>query len=298
MATATIDLLTSELALRALPGGGFCGYKGGNYRPDATAWAVLVLAAAEKGADLVESGRLRLRDDQCADGRVRVGSEHPTAFWPTALAILAWHGDKRFQREESNAVKFLLATTGKHWRKKDNDAAGHDTAIRGWPWIEDTHSWVEPTSLALVALDAAGHRENERCREARRMLLDRQLPQGGWNYGNTTVFGEELRPMPESTGMALNALVDQEERSKVEKSIVYLHKRVDTLSTPLSLGWSLLGLSAWGERPSRTRSLLQHCYERQNSLGPYETTQLALLLAALLGKRGLLSCMTSREHVQ
>jgi hypothetical protein len=130
------------------------------------------------------------------------------------------------------------------------------------------------------------------------MLLDRQLPQGGWNYGNTTVFGQVLRPMPEPTGLALNALAGHVERRRVEKSIAYLRERVDALATPLSLGWNLLGLSAWGERPLQTPALLQRCYERQTVVGFYETSHTALLVAAILGKQGLLSCITVPENIQ
>jgi hypothetical protein len=293
-----IDSLVDTLAERSLADGGFSGHKGGRYRPDATAWAVFVLGAAGKRSDLVQAGRERLSADQGTDGRVSVSPETPQSFWPTALSVLAWHGAASFQEEQSRAVKFLLATTGKHWRKRDNSPMGHDPSIRGWPWNEDTHSWVEPTSLVLLALALSGHRDYERCHEARHLLLDRQLPEGGWNYGNTTVFEQVLRPMPESTGMALNALASRNEKSQVDKSIAYLRNRIDALSTPLSLGWSLLGLSAWGERPPQTPSLLQHCYDRQDTMGPYETTQLALLIAALMGEQGLLSCINPTEAVQ
>lgn len=292
----SIDALTDTLAERSLSAGGFSGYTGGTYRPDATAWAVFVLSAAGKRLDLVEAGRARLGADQAADGRIAVSPESPSALWPTSLAVLAWHGAAGFQGEQSRAVAFLLDFYGKHWRKKNNAPTGHDTSIRGWPWIEHTHSWVEPTSLVLLALTLVGRGSHERCREARRMVLDRQLPHGGWNYGNTTVFGRELRPMPESAGMALSALAGNLDRSVVGKSIIYLKGRVDALSTPLSLGWSLLGLSAWGERPRHAVSLLQTCLERQRDLGPYETGHLSLLLAAMLGERGLLSCSTSKEQ--
>jgi hypothetical protein len=78
--------------------------------------------------------------------------------------------------------------------------------------VAGTHSWIEPTALGVIALKAAGHERHERVQEAIRMILDRQLPHGGWNYGNTFVFGRELRPMPESSGAALAGLAGQVER--------------------------------------------------------------------------------------
>jgi hypothetical protein len=68
-----------------------------------------------------------------------------------------------------------------------------------------------------------------------------------------------------------------------------LKDQVGRLRTPLSLGWSLLGLGAWGERPAHAESLVFESFDRQQVYGPYDTPQLSLLLASLLGKRGLLS---------
>jgi hypothetical protein len=140
------------------------------------------------------------------DGRLSVSPNHPQAFWPTPLAILVWHASPSHREPQSRALEFLLATAGKHWKKGEDAVIYHDPSIIGWPWIEDTHSWVEPTAVVLMALDVTGYGDHERAREARLMLLDRQLELGGWNYGNTSVFGQRLRPMAESTGLALNAL--------------------------------------------------------------------------------------------
>ena len=121
------------------------------------------------------------------------------------------------------------------------------------------------------------------------MLLDRQLEQGGWNYGNLSVYGKQLRAMPESTGLALNALAGRISPERVHKSLLYLRKRVGGLRTPLSLGWSILGLGAWDERPWEAERLILQCLERQSVYGSYNTQQLSLLLISLFGRRGLLS---------
>jgi hypothetical protein len=95
--------------------------------------------------------------------------------------------------------------------------------------------------------------------------------------------------MPEPTGLALNALSGRVQREIVERSIYYLKDQVGRLRTPQSLGWSLLGLGAWGERPDDTESVVLECIDRQHVYGSYDTPQLSLLLASLLGKKGLLA---------
>ncbi|MBI5482329.1 MAG: hypothetical protein HY906_25970 [Deltaproteobacteria bacterium] len=275
--------LVDALLVRALGDGGFASHAGGAYAPEATAWAVLALVAAGAGPEQVPAARARLAAGQAADGRVSLDAEHPEAFWVTPLAALAWHGAPRQAAAASRAVGFLLATTGRHWPKAPGAATGHDPALRGWPWIEDTHSFVEPTALALLALRRAGQGAHERAREAARMLLDRQLPRGGWNYGNTTVYGQELRPAAVETGVALAALAGLTTQAEVLRSLAFARAEAARLRTPLSLAWALLGLGAWGERPAAARSWVLESAAAQPRRGAYPTTLLALLLLAAVG---------------
>jgi hypothetical protein len=152
--------------------------------------------------------------------------------------------------------------------------------------VADTHSWIEPTALAVIALKATGHGQHDRVLEAIRMMLDRQLPHGGWNYGNTLVFGRELHPMRESTGAALTGLAGVVDQEKVARSISYLQGEVDRLRTPISLGWGLLGLAAWDLWPSNGTALVERCLANQSRYGDYDTSALCLLfLGALAGER-------------
>lgn len=116
------------------------------------------------------------------------------------------------------------------------------------------------------------------------MLLDRQLPHGGWNYGNTLMFGRELHPMPETTGAALTGLVGLVPRERVNRSIDYLEGEVDRLRTPLSLGWALLGLAAWRRFPSNVAGLVERCLTRQSRYGVYDTSALCVLALGALAQ--------------
>jgi hypothetical protein len=276
--------LADALRSRALAEGGFARGPGGAYAPDATAWAVLALGASGAGAPPVGPARARLAASQGPDGRVAVDAEHPEALWVTPLAALAWHGDPAQAAAAQRAIAFLLATTGRHWPKQPGAATGHDPAIRGWPWIEDTHSFVEPTALAVLALRRAGQGGHERAHEGVRLLLDRQLPKGGWNYGNTTVYGQELRPAAVETGVGLTALAGVVEQGQVLTSLGYLKAEVARLKTPLSLAWATIGLAAWGECPAEARAALPATAATPAQLS---TTLLALVLLAAAGDAGL-----------
>ncbi|MGB7972254.1 MAG: hypothetical protein WCF31_09830 [Candidatus Deferrimicrobiaceae bacterium] len=272
---------------RALSGGGFSNRPAGEYRADATAWAAMALAATGMEEGLLGEARDRIAGEQQEDGRVSVSPEHPEAFWPTPLAVLAWEGSPAHRETQFRAIAFLEKTTGRHFVKDPEAPVKHDTSVKGWPWIAGSHSMVEPTALSLIALRTAGQGENGRTREAIRMLMDRQLSAGGWNYGNTSVYGQELYPQPENTGIALDALAGRVSQNDVARSLRYLEERLKHVRAPLSLGWGLLGLGAWGARPGNARLWLRESIELQRKYGPYDTTLLSLLLLSFLATGGL-----------
>lgn len=277
-----------DLLARAISGGGFVDRVQGNYRPDATAWAILALEAQGSDGRALRSSRDRLAANQHSDGRICISSAHEEASWPTSLAILAWQSSPKHYEPRNRAVRYLLNTSGRHWPYDPQGPTAHDTSLRGWSWIEGTHSWTDPTALAVMALKASGFSKHKRVKEAETMLLNRQLPKGGWNYGNTFVFGQELRPFPESTGLALNALSGTESRGQVHRSLQYLKLRTAILKTPRSLAWSLMGLGAWGERPDTAMDLVFDCLARKSRYGGFDTNSLALILLAFVAQRGLL----------
>jgi hypothetical protein len=276
------QIAKEEFSRRLLSDGGVADRATGKFRIDTTAWAILTLSALKESPILIDRCRARLRSEQGNDGRVWVSRENPDSFWPTALAVLAWQDAPACTDAQQRAIKFLLETTGVHYRSQPSEVAGHDAGLKGWPWVANTHSWIEPTVLSVIALKAAGYGRHDRVQEALRMILDRQLPHGGWNYGNTFVFGRELRPMPESTGSALTGLAGHVEMGVVARSLDYLRGEVNALRTPVSLGWGLLGLAAWGMWPSNGLMLVERCLANQARYGEYDTSSFCLLLLGAL----------------
>jgi hypothetical protein len=276
-----------------LPNGGFPYHSGEEAQPDATAWAIISLSAWEFRRESLAHGRAYLVSQQATDGGVSISTTHPEASWPTPLAILAWQGSSDFEQAQELAIHFLLNFSGHHIPKPTRGYVGHDPSIVGWPWIANTHSWVLPTALAMIALQQAGLSRHSRVAEGQQMLLDRQLQNGGWNYGNTMVFGKELHPLPECTGLALQALAGMTPTREIERSLDYLLQKLPGLKTPISLGWTILGLGAWGLKPVNTEGLVRACLQRQERYGLYPLPSLALLLCAVKASHDLHSLFRS-----
>ncbi|MCA9423189.1 MAG: terpene cyclase/mutase family protein [Nitrospira sp.] len=273
--------------------GGFPYHSGEEARPEATAWAIISLSAYDFDHESCNRGRTYLVSQQASDGRVSISPSHPDASWPTPLAILSWQGFSQYHEPQSRAVDYLIGFTGRHFPNPDPLIIGHDTAILGWPWIANTHSWVVPTALALLALQEVGLGNHPRAIAGQQMLVNRQLKSGGWNFGSTTVFSRELHPLPECTAIALQALAGTTPIREIERSLDFLLHEVPHLRTPISLGWALLGLGAWGLKPANTEDLARESLQLQERYGPYPLPSLGLLLCATKASQGLHSLFRS-----
>jgi hypothetical protein len=136
----------------------------------------------------------------------------------------------------------------------------------------------------------SGQSGRARFQEGARMLMNRQLPHGGWNYGNTLVYGQELHPFIDTTGLALNAIAGHVKKEDVNLSIQLLKNKVEQCRTPLSLGWALFGLGAWGEFPKKGHVWIEESLKRQNKYGAYPTSLLSLLVIASICQGDFRKC--------
>jgi hypothetical protein len=293
----TNDLHDELLRLRQ-PGPGWGNRPGGAGYVEPTALAALALIASEEPDSGIESRKAVaqaadwLRRLQQPDGGLGLAPDLPNPRWTTPLAILLWSAtvrgsDSRDCEARDRAVKWLLAQRGTTWEPTGESPYGHDPRIAGWAWVDATHSWLEPTATAVLALRRSGLGDHVRTRDGQRLIRDRAIRSGGWNYGNSAVFGADLRPQPAPTGMALLALTGVEDFDSplVEHGCEYLEAILPTTRAPQSLCFGTLALTAWDRRPSDADAWLMAAHpgaaRRSNSI-----SQLAYLLLAA-GTRSL-----------
>jgi hypothetical protein len=280
---------------RFVEGVGFPNRPGGGFRPDATCWAILAMAAAGSTSGIIGKARRLLANAQAEDGRVCVSPQHPDACWPTPLAALAWHGAPEYDEPRSKAIRFLLEFDQLGVLDGPQTGEGHDVMILGWPWIAKTHPWVEPTAYVLMALRVCGCGSHSRSADAVHLLMDRQLADGGWNVGTTVTFGKQMWPTPEATGLGLQALAGLVPKPDVQRSIAYLQSQLPALNAPMSLAWAILGLHAWQESLEQPHERILQALARQQ-LGPYDTFSLSLLLLAWHCDAGLVRYLEGKQQ--
>lgn len=254
------------------------------------AWSALALAAHGR----VEEARRPaawLASLQQPDGSVGVSEAETTPCWPTSLALWAWvivgrlRQSDQFDVHINAAIDWAIANRGRSAPKSSQ--IGHNTELTGWSWAAETHSWLEPTCMFVLAMRVAGYADHPRVREGVRLIVDRLLPEGGANYGNTIVLGQPLLPHVQPTALAMIALADANvDDSRIDKSLDYLAEAVKPQMSAPSLALACWALRVHGRNSAEIDSLLAAAVDpdSKSRLAEYETALLLLAEAATTSK--------------
>jgi hypothetical protein len=262
-----------------------CGYRyGSTPAAEPTALAAIALLGAKRFED-AQPHLQWLAANQGHDGCVSPLGDLKQPGWPTPLAIVAFaaaqsvDANARLTFDIEAAKRYLLSISGK--TLEPSPQYGHNGQLVGWPWVDGTHSWQEPTATAVLALKSIGLWDHPRTREGVRLLIDRLLMTGGCNYGNTVVLGQKLRPHVEPTGIALVALAgEKSDDPRIERSVQYLTGVLNNETTPISLSYGLLGLAAHDRTPDQAANWLQASFRQIANKQPSPLDVALLSLAA------------------
>ena len=129
--------------------GGWGYYRGKASRLEPTCWALLAL-----GVDAAPPGAEFLSRCQQPNGWLVEDPRWPTNIGFNAMVALTWvrHTDLASDDMRRRLIAALVSSKG---IKAPPDNSTQDNSLQGWSWIDGTFSWVEPTSLGLLALKRA-----------------------------------------------------------------------------------------------------------------------------------------------
>ncbi|MGP0071885.1 MAG: prenyltransferase/squalene oxidase repeat-containing protein [Bryobacteraceae bacterium] len=179
--------------------------------------------------------------------------------WTTALALCTLNSTGDFTAAREKAFRWLYAERGREghwfwrWKFKTSDRnVRFDPDKYGWPWVTGSASWVIPTAFSIIAIEQftvcnRSEESEKRIHLGVEMLLDRECVDGGWNSGNSLVYGVPLRPHVEATAIALLALQDEQRIEMVQKSLSWLRQNAASVDSVSSLAWCILTLFVYQE---------------------------------------------------
>src|SRR5918992_3640374 len=285
--------LTRHLLTTQNPDGGWGAFGGKRSNTEATAFALLALHAISKSVTekAVLKAKIWLGDRQNANGSWPLNDTLKGSSWSTALAIIAMSEWGDFKGRLTRAGHWVLAQEGSKpgivanlvlaltFQKK---AVQVNEDLVGWSWTPNSFSWVEPTSYFLLALkktrhNLAGTTVDRRIQQAELMIYDRMCDNGGWNYGNSSVYGERLWPYPDITAVALIALQDNRERRENQLSLRTLSDMTKSTESGLALSLTAICLSLYGRDNADLKRRIVERFAKTKFLGETKAIALAIL---------------------
>lgn len=228
-----------------------------------------------------------LRSAQHPDGGWGFSSIDSESGWPTAWAVLVLARCGEVDNALNQGVKWLLDVKAAQFdedaRQVGKKILAIDFSLRGWPWLSGEATWIEPTALALLALESIpGLAYTDRRNEAQRYIQDRRCPSGGWNVGNPIMFHSALPAQAYSTAMVLLALRRLAPESILSEDIRVLRAEMHRDGSVLALAWGLLALRTLGQDDTSAESRLVSMANQRRGWAdnPFQT---AVALMALRG---------------
>jgi hypothetical protein len=252
-----ISSLAETLRSRQMKSGGWAYFDSVQESLEATCLAELALAP-ERHANSSEA-ILFLLKSQLSDGGWPAFLGDSEGSWTTALALCTLNSTGDFTAAREKAFRWLYAERGREghwfwrWKFKTSDRnVRFDPDKYGWPWVTGSASWVIPTAFSIIAIEQftvcnRSEESEKRIHLGVEMLLDRECVDGGWNSGNSLVYGVPLRPHVEATAIALLALQDEQRTEMVQKSLSWLRQNAASVDSVSSLAWCILSLFVYQE---------------------------------------------------
>jgi len=287
-----IETITKELIAARNNDGGWGTFAERPTNAEATAFAVMGLAAGERSRPADERGLSKLLSMQRSNGAWPMLEATPDSPPATALALIALSGFAGTEVAIERGVAWLASQRGdrggrgrrfvQYWLPEVLPVEAK-LGLPGWPWVEGTWSWVEPTAYAVLALKRAtraGHgfaETTQRIEEGESLLRDRMCYGGGWNYGNKKVLGRELPPYPDETALALLALDDHSNDSSIIAGLHVLELLDQETGSGLTSSLTTICLSGYGKDSSRAKQRIRSSHSHTAFLGDNKVRGLALL---------------------
>lgn len=162
-----------------------------------------------------------------------------------------------------------------------------DNSLQAWPWVDQTFSWAEPTSVVLILLKKL-RRElppsaAERIAVGERVLIDRVCATGGWNYGGSNAFGQNLPAYVPTTAWGLLAMQDRADDPVVTRSLARLVEDVRTEASPQALALAAIALGV--HKKDASPALTALAQQTEAAIAHGNVASLAMALYALSGSR-------------
>ena len=194
-----------------------------------------------------------LKSCQNQDGGWGIHEDDLESGWQTAWALIALKNSNAGGNTISRGIEWLTNVSTNLITREEfenqNLPLSDNVGALVWPWLPGQVYWIEPTALAVLALNGIklSPVASIRMRAAIEYFRQNRTPIGGWDVGNAGPYDSVVLPQIYRTSLVLLALsvVDPNEIIPNDLSAIRLEMEQDP--SILSLSSGLLGLRTVGE---------------------------------------------------
>ena len=251
-----------------------------------TAIAAIAVTGSHDHSTATQRAMQWLQHVQHANGGWGISVSDPESSWQTAWAMLALTKTSTTYDVIERGNKWLLemeqlAVTDELQRDMQK-ISSIDLTLRGWPWHPLEASWVEPTSLALMALNSSAYFKMSagRIETAVQYLLNRRCGTGGWNVGSPIMLGAALPARAVPSALALLALALHAPDSILADDIAALRTDMTLDGGALATALGLIALRQLGQTDENAMSAL-HKIQSEDGSWNQDVFHTALALIAI-----------------
>lgn len=194
-----------------------------------------------------------LLSSQHQDGGWGINENDPESGWQTAWALIALRYSTQNHDSITKTVEWLVTVatldiTKEEFQKQEIPKRNNIDAFI-WPWLPGQAGWIEPTAMAVLALEGLtkSRLADFRINAALRYFRQYRTADGGWNIGNAGPLDTIVLPRAYPTALVLMALarIAQQEIQPVDLNAIRQDLQRDTSILAKSSG--LLALRILGE---------------------------------------------------
>jgi hypothetical protein len=238
-----------------------------------TAVALLALQDETSAAATIQKGVSWLLGGQNLDGGWGINENDPESGWQTAWAIIALRKAKHDPVTIAKAMDWLTyvgtSQVSQEEFKKSDPLVSDDPGAIVWPWLPDQVCWIEPTAMAVLALESKDNSPMalRRIKAAVDYFIQYRTPTGGWDIGNPGPLDTSILPRAYPTSLVLMALNLVAPEVIISNDITALRQDMMYDHSVLSLSSGLLAIRVLGENADEVENYIK---DKQKSNGSWD----------------------------
>ncbi|MFZ2098141.1 MAG: prenyltransferase/squalene oxidase repeat-containing protein [Anaerolineales bacterium] len=218
-----------------------------------TSAVLLAIRDEPQAYEAYQKGIAWLVNSQHQDGGWGICEDDPESGWQTAWALLVLKQSIPKTEVITKAVEWLVTVgtydiSGEEFMKPDfPQSASYNALI--WPWLPKQVGFVEPTAMALLALEGLTDLQvaEDRISVALRYFQENRTPDGGWSTGNAGPLDTIVLPRTYPTTLVLLALAYYAKQDILPKDISALEQDMQRDPGILAQSCGALALQTLGK---------------------------------------------------